>query len=101
MGESAGTSGSLGKGFVQDYTDLLVYRISFKLSKEIFEVTKLFPKEEVYSLTDQFRRAIRPRKMNETLLELGAFLNGVIERSSAFVIGDDRAREDPSIDEFF
>ena len=65
--------------------------MSFKLSKEIFEVTKLFPKEEVYSLNDQFRRAIRPRKMNETLFELGAFLNGVIERSSAFVVGDDRA----------
>jgi hypothetical protein len=29
--------------------------------------------------------------MKETLLELGAFLNGVIERSSAFVVGDDRA----------
>jgi hypothetical protein len=33
MSESAGTFGSLGKGFVQDYTDLLAYRMSFKLSK--------------------------------------------------------------------
>ena len=48
----------LNKGFVKDYTDLLAYRISFQLSKEIFETTKQFPKEEMYSLTDQFRWAI-------------------------------------------
>jgi hypothetical protein len=59
MSESDGTVRSLSKGFVKDYTDLLAYRTSFKLSKEIFEVTKQFPKEEMYSLTDQFRRAIR------------------------------------------
>jgi hypothetical protein len=40
-------------------------------------------------------------KMNERLLEIGRLLNGMIERSSAFVIRDDRVREDPSIDEFF
>jgi hypothetical protein len=58
MSESAGTFGSLGKGSVQDYTDLLAYRTSFKLSKEIFEVTKQFSKQGMYSLTDQFRWAI-------------------------------------------
>ncbi|MFZ0504456.1 MAG: four helix bundle protein, partial [Chthoniobacterales bacterium] len=59
MSESDGTVRSLSRGFVKDYTDLLAYRTSFKLSKEIFGVTKQFPKEEMYSLTDQFRRAIR------------------------------------------
>ena len=59
MSESDGTVRSLSRGFVKDYTDLLAYRTSFKLSKEIFEVTKQFPKKEMYSLTDQFRRAIR------------------------------------------
>jgi four helix bundle protein len=49
----------LSKGFVKDYTDLLAYRTSFELRKEIFETTKQFPKEEIYALTDQFRRAIR------------------------------------------
>ena len=53
------TFGSLSKGFVKDYTDLLAYRTSFQLSKEIFETTKQFPKEEIYALTDEFRRAIR------------------------------------------
>jgi hypothetical protein len=28
---------TLRKGFVRDYTDLLAYRTSFQLSKEIFE----------------------------------------------------------------
>ena len=40
-------------------------------------------------------------KMNERLLEIGRPLNGMIESPSAFVIRDDRVREDPSIDEFF
>jgi len=50
---------SLKKGFVKDYTDLLAYRTSIQLNQEIFETTKRFPKEEMYSLTDQVRRAIR------------------------------------------
>jgi len=36
------------KGFVKDCTDLVAYRTSFQLSKEIFETTKQFPKEEMY-----------------------------------------------------
>jgi hypothetical protein len=43
----------------------------------------------------------RLEKMNERLLEIGRLLNGMIGSSSAFVIRDDRVREDPSIDEFF
>jgi four helix bundle protein len=180
MGDLDETFRPLSKGFVKDYTDLLGYRTSFQLSKEIFETTKKFPKEEIYALTDRFRRAIRSvganiaeawgkrryekhfiskltdadaerletqhkctvshimvtslrskwaggdvaiicetvhqlrtsyaceyvssnqvEKMNERLLEIGRLLNGMIERSSAFVIRDDRVREDPSIDEFF
>ena len=88
MSELDGTFRSLSKGFVKDYTDLLAYRTSFKLSKEIFEVTKQFPNDQA-------------EKLNERLLELGRLLNRMIERSSAFVIGDDRLREAPSIDEFF
>jgi hypothetical protein len=40
-------------------------------------------------------------KMNEKSLEIGRLLNGMIEKSSTFVIANDRLREDPSIDEFF
>ena len=45
--------------YVESYKDLEVYRLSRELSKEIFEITKKFPKEEMYSLTDQIRRASR------------------------------------------
>ena len=36
-----------------------VYKLAFKQAMEIFSVTKGFPKEERYSLTDQIRRSSR------------------------------------------
>ena len=39
--------------------DLEVYKLSFDSATEIFELSKRFPKEEVYSLTDQIRRSSR------------------------------------------
>ena len=36
-----------------------VYKKAFTLAMEIFEITKSFPKEEMYSLTDQIRRSSR------------------------------------------
>ena len=41
------------------FQDLLVYQKSFSLAMAICEVTKTFPKEETYSLTDQIRRSSR------------------------------------------
>ncbi|QXV66576.1 four helix bundle protein [Mucilaginibacter sp. 21P] len=41
------------------YKDLLLYQKSFELAMEIFAMTKRFPKEETYSLTDQIRRSSR------------------------------------------
>lgn len=41
------------------FRDLKVYQLSYKLALEIFEATKTFPKEELYSLTDQIRRSSR------------------------------------------
>ena len=38
---------------------LKVFQKSYKLAMEIFELTKTFPKEEKYSLTDQIRRSSR------------------------------------------
>ena len=45
--------------FVTGFRDLKVYQLSRELSKEIFEVSRTFPKEEMYSLTDQIRRSSR------------------------------------------
>lgn len=43
----------------QGFKDLKVYQLSFKLSMEVFQVSKNFPPEEKYSLTDQVRRSSR------------------------------------------
>jgi four helix bundle protein len=41
------------------FKSLKVYKLSFDLAMEIFEISKAFPKEEKYSLTDQIRRSSR------------------------------------------
>ena len=46
------------------FQDLLAYRKSFDLAMKIFEVSKSFPKEETYSLTDQIRRSSRSVSIN-------------------------------------
>lgn len=56
--------GSLGfvfyrKQSMRSFKDLLVYKKAFKLAMDIFEISKRFPKEETYSLTDQIRRSSR------------------------------------------
>ena len=42
-----------------DFKDLIVFQKAYKLAMDIFEVTKKFPSEEKYSLTDQIRRSSR------------------------------------------
>ncbi len=46
------------------YRDLKVYQMSYNLAKEIFIISKSFPKEETYSLTDQIRRSSRSVSIN-------------------------------------
>lgn len=47
------------KKYAKSHRDLIVYQKSRMLAREIFEMTKSFPKEETYSLTDQIRRSSR------------------------------------------
>ncbi|MFV0377875.1 MAG: four helix bundle protein [Mangrovibacterium sp.] len=42
-----------------DFNELLAYQKAFSLSMEVFWISKTFPKEETYSLTDQIRRSSR------------------------------------------
>ncbi|MGB1284132.1 MAG: four helix bundle protein [Polaribacter sp.] len=42
-----------------NFKDLLAYKKAFDLSMKIFDISKSFPKEEKYSLTDQIRRSSR------------------------------------------
>ena len=44
---------------IESFRDLNVYRLAVELQQEIFTLTKKFPKEELYSLTDQIRRSSR------------------------------------------
>lgn len=44
---------------VQSFEVLEVYQLAFRLQQEIFILSKRFPKEEAYSLTDQIRRSSR------------------------------------------
>ena len=44
---------------LKGHRGLKVFQLAYKLAMEIFEVSKLFPKEEKYSLTDQIRRSSR------------------------------------------
>ena len=41
------------------FQDLFAYKKSVDLAMKIFEVSKTFPKEEIYSLTSQIRRSSR------------------------------------------
>ena len=41
------------------YRDLKVFQLAYQLALDILEVTKLFPKDEKYALTDQIRRSSR------------------------------------------
>lgn len=42
-----------------NFRDLTVYKKAYSLSMKVFEVSKSFPKEETYALTDQVRRSSR------------------------------------------
>ncbi|MBN2775334.1 MAG: four helix bundle protein [Prolixibacteraceae bacterium] len=41
------------------FKDLKTYRLSREISKEIYTITKSFPQDERFSLTDQIRRSSR------------------------------------------
>jgi four helix bundle protein len=47
------------RGAYRGYRDLKVYKMSYQLALDIHGITKGYPKEERYSLTDQIRRSSR------------------------------------------
>ena len=83
-----------------NHVDLGVYRSSFDVAMEIFQLSKSFPKEERYSLVDQMRRlpsyqinwpTVRDimRDMEDKYL----FLRRVAQKCLAHVTNDDSRRE--------
>lgn len=49
----------MGDRRIRSHAELEVYRLAFQAAMEIFELSKAFPVEERYSLTDQIRRSSR------------------------------------------
>lgn len=47
------------KRLIRSHHELEVYQIGFEAAMQIFELTKQFPMEERFSLTDQIRRSSR------------------------------------------
>jgi len=45
------------KGVIESYRDLRVWQESMNLAEICYKVTKTFPKEEIYGMTSQIRRA--------------------------------------------
>ncbi len=52
-------SNSKESKIIKSYRELTVYQVGFKSAMLIFELSKKWPKEERYSLTDQIRRSSR------------------------------------------
>jgi four helix bundle protein len=46
-------------GQINSFKELIVYQKAYKLAMEIYEISKEFPIEERFSLTDQIRRSSR------------------------------------------
>lgn len=44
---------------IRNHKDLRVYQLAYEAALEIHQLTKIFPPEEKYSLTDQIRRSSR------------------------------------------
>ncbi|MBE9052192.1 four helix bundle protein [Nostocales cyanobacterium LEGE 11386] len=49
----------MGREFIKSHEDLEVYQMAFDMAMQIFELSKKFPVEEKYALTDQIRRSSR------------------------------------------
>jgi len=69
---------------IESFRDLDVYQLGLREAKRVFVITKEFPREERYSLTDQIRRS--SRAVNALLAEawarrryMAAFVNKINE----------------------
>jgi len=81
---------------IRSFREMEVYNLALKEAARIFKITKEFPKEERYSLTDQIRRSSRAvnalEYINSSLFDeiddawqhVGAMLNRVIQRADDF-----------------
>jgi len=50
-------NGESGRGPITDYRNLDVWNEAMTLATDVYQVTKTFPKEEMFGMTSQMRRA--------------------------------------------
>ena len=49
---------------IQNYKDLKVYEKSYRAAVEMYRITSFFPKDELYGLTSQIKRAATSIPLN-------------------------------------
>jgi four helix bundle protein len=49
---------------IKSYKDLIVWQKSIDLSEEVYKLSSLFPKDEIFGLTSQIRRAVCSISLN-------------------------------------
>ncbi|CAN5363520.1 hypothetical protein BH09SUM1_BH09SUM1_18360 [soil metagenome] len=47
---------------INDFRDLRVWQTAMDLSEAVYKLTKKFPPDEIYALTNQARRAVFPSR---------------------------------------
>ena len=57
---------------IQSHRDLEVYQLALDVAMQIFELSKNFPVEERYSLSDQIRRSSRSVQLGQYMLDVEA-----------------------------
>ena len=71
MGEKTkGRGAQMKRKPITRHQELEVYRVAFQAAMRIFELTKHFPVEERFSLTDQIRRASRSMACSQEPMNL-------------------------------
>ncbi len=58
-GENQDKASTERLAYARSFTDLLAYQLARQLADQVYTVSKSFPREEAYSLTDQMRRSAR------------------------------------------
>ncbi len=61
---------------IKHFRDLDVYRLAFQCAMEIFQITKTFPSEERYSLTDE--------KLDSQYEHIIGMLNSMEKKAQSF-----------------
>jgi four helix bundle protein len=59
MVDTGKKAGKESQGKIKSHRDLKVFQMAFETAMQIFELSKKFPADEKYSLTDQIRRSSR------------------------------------------